>query len=193
MSSKEFFWEDAVAFNTQVASSLKERKAALERAEKLPPAPRPIRKCSLCGLPLNVLAECSKHAVEMRNFKTEFDLGNNWPQKLSEAAAEEFRLEEREEELISLADSLKNKRDETSSAKFVKIVGRAFKSKITETVEHQDGLLDTVRNRLSVIREAMPKLTRAAQAYLQEQSQVPTEGQIFQQRKRQEASERILL
>lgn len=192
MSSKEFFWEDAVPFNTRIASDLKEWKAKLEAAEKLPPKAKPVRKCNFCGLPLNVLAECSKHAAEMRNYKSEFDLGNNWSQKLSEATAEEFRLEEREEELLSVADSLKDKRDEESRAKFVKIVGRDFRSKITETIEHQDGMLDQVRNRLSLIRENMPKLVRAAQAYLQEQATVPPDSLIYQQRKKMDALERIL-
>jgi len=38
----------------------------------------------------------------------------------------------------------------------------------------------------------MPNLVRAAQAYLDEQRNVPSEGQIFKQRKKQEDADRIL-
>lgn len=190
--TKEFFWEDAVAFNTQVASSLKERKAKLEAAEKLPPVPKPARKCKSCGLPLSQLADCSKHSVEQRNYRMEFDYQTNWSEKLSASIAEEFRLEERETELLSVADSLKGKSDEESRGKLLKILGRDFKSKITLGVEHENGLLDTVRGRLSVIRSQMSTLVRAADAYLAEAKNVPSEGQIFQQRKRESQAEKIL-
>jgi hypothetical protein len=192
-----FTEKDLIDFRDDQQARGKARREHLAAIEKLPPAPKPVRKCNLCGLPLNALANCSKHAVEMRNYKTEFDLGCNWAAKLSEITAEELRLEEREEELLSAAEQLKGKRDEESQGKLTKILGYNFPTNATKhldrpTPEHKDGLLDVVRNRLTVIREAIPKLVRAAQAYLQEQSQVPTEGQIFQQRKRQEASERIL-
>jgi hypothetical protein len=106
--------------------------------------------------------------------------------------AEEFRLEEREQELLTVAESLKGKRDEESQGKLLKIFGRDFKSKVTEQITHQDGLLDVVRNRLAEIRKAMPVLVRSADVYLAEAKNVPTDGQIFQQRKRDERAARIL-
>jgi hypothetical protein len=167
---------------------LKQRKAS----ENLPPAPKPARTCQACGKPLRELSDCSLHAAAMRDYRTEFDLGTNWSAKLSEFIAEEFRLEERETELLSVADSLKGKRDEVSREKLARILGYDFKSKITLQASHRDGLLDTVKNRLAEIRKALPTLTRAADSYLQEQVNVPTEGMIFQQRKQQDNAEKIL-
>jgi hypothetical protein len=111
---------------------------------------------------------------------------------LSAATAEEFRLEERERELLTVAESLKGKRDDGSRDKLVRILGLDFRSKITEQITHQDGLLDVVRNRLTEIRAAMPRLVRSAEAYLLEEKQVPSEGLIFSQRKRDEKAARIL-
>ena len=130
--------------------------------------------------------------TEMRKYRTEFDFGTNWSDKLSDAAAEEFRLEEREEELLAAVASLNGKKDRDSIGKLQKITGYDFKTKGTEKVEHKDGLLDLVRKRLSVIRAAMPTLTRAAQAYINEHLQVPCERDIFMQRQKEAAQEKIL-
>ena len=58
-----YFTENQVNdFRDMIQTSLKDRKAALERAEKLPPAPKSPRKCKNCDGPLNALAECSAHS-----------------------------------------------------------------------------------------------------------------------------------
>jgi hypothetical protein len=187
----QYVTEDEVKkTQAQIHDYLKKQKVALENPA--PPKAKPVRLCRACNQPLNALADCSKHSLEMRNYKTEFDLGCNWPQRLSAATAEEYRLEERERELLSVTESLKGKRDDGSRDKLVRILGLDFRSKITEQITHQDGLLDVVRNRLTEIRAAMPRLVRSAEAYLLEEKQVPSEGLIFSQRKRDEKAARIL-
>jgi hypothetical protein len=180
------------ATQTKIFDFLKQQKATVEAAEKLPQKSKPVRLCRNCNQPLNAIADCSKHAVEMRNYRTEFDLGCNWPRRLSDATAEEFRLEERERELHTVADSLKGRRDDGSLDKLVRILGRDFRSKITEQITHQDGLLDVVRNRLAEIRSNMPRLVHAVESFLLEEKQVPSEGLIFSQRHRDEKAARIL-
>jgi hypothetical protein len=176
------------ATQAHIHDYLKQQKAS----ENLPPVPKPARTCRACGKPLKDLSDCSLHAAAMRDYRTEFDLGTNWSAKLSEFIAEEFRLEERETELNTLAESIKGKSDEVSREKLRRILGYDFKSKITLQAEHRDGLIDLVKNRLAEIRKALPTLTRAADSYLQEELNVPTEGMIFQQRKQQDNTEKIL-
>jgi hypothetical protein len=188
---------EVVVFRDMIQNSLKDRKAKLEAAEKLPPVPKPARKCKSCGLPLRELAACSVHSKAMRDYKAEFDYAANWSAKLSEATEEEYRLEEREKELLSVAESLKDNRDEESRVKVRTILGYDFRTAATKHLdrpdyEHKDGLIDVVRNRLAEIRSAMPNLVRAAQGYLDERNNVPSEGQIFQQRKKEQDAERIL-
>jgi hypothetical protein len=187
-----FTVKDMIAFRDDQQRLGAEHRKRIAEAEKLPPVPKPPRKCRHCDRPLSELSDCSDHANQMRHYRTEFDLGTNWSEKLSGMIAEEFRLEEREQELLTVAESLKGKRDEESQGKLLKIFGRDFKSKVTEQITHQDGLLDVVRNRLAEIRKAMPVLVRSADVYLAEAKNVPTDGQIFQQRKRDERAARIL-
>jgi hypothetical protein len=188
---------EVVEFRDMIQNSLKDRKATLAAAEKLPPAPKPARKCKSCGLPLTELAACSMHSREMRDYREEFNYQANWSAKLSEATEEEYRLEQREKELLTVAESFKGKRDEDSQLKLRTIFGYDFRTNATKhldspTLEHKDGLIDVVRKRLAEIRSLMPNLVRAAQAYLDEQRNVPSEGQIFKQRKKQEDADRIL-
>jgi len=188
---------EVVEFRDMIQNSLKERKATLEALDKLPPAPKPARKCNSCGLPLRELAVCSAHSKAMRDYKTEFDYSANWSAKLSETTEEEYRLEQREKELLTVAESLKDKRDEESRVKLRTILGYDFRTNATKHLdrpdyEHKDGLIDVVRKRLAEIRDLMPNLVRSAQAYLDEQRNVPSEGQIFQQRKREAEREKIL-
>jgi hypothetical protein len=178
------------ATQAHIHDSLKQQKA--REAAPTTPAPKPARTCRLCNRPLNALTDCSKHSVDMRAYKSEFDYRTNWPQKLSDVTAEEAMLEGREQELLSVAESLKDKRDAESRDKFAKIMGYDFKAKGTEKLEHHDGLLDVVRQRLAEINLAMPKLVNAAQAYLDEQGNVPSEELIFQQRRRESSLEKIL-
>src|SRR5579871_5550939 len=72
------------------------------------PQPRPARNCNHCGKPLiAIVAGCEAHAREMRLYRDEFSFRGNAAEKLSEATAEEFRLEERERELLAAADFAK--------------------------------------------------------------------------------------
>lgn len=192
-----FTEKDMIAFRDDQQARGKARREHLAELEKQPPAPKPARKCKSCGLPLKDLAACSAHSKAMRDYKFEFDCAANWSQRLSDATAEEFRLEEREKELISVAASLELKRDEESRVKFKTILGYDFPTNATRhldrpTIEHKDGLIDVVRKRLAEIRSNMPTLVRAAQAYLDEAKNVPSEGTIFQQRKREAEREKIL-
>jgi hypothetical protein len=178
-----FTEKDLIAFRDDQQRLGAEHRKRIAEAESKPPAPKPPRVCP--------------DAKSMRDYRTEFCYGTNWSQKLSEATAEEYRLEAREKELLSVAESLKGKRDEASSTKLRTIFGYDFRTNTTKhldhpTMEHKDGLIDIVRNRLAALRHDMPRLVRAAQAYLEEQKNVPTEGQIFQQRLKEDRDARIL-
>jgi len=184
----QYFTEDQVKKERDfIQASLKERSEHLREAESRPPVPKPPRIC--------------KTAADKRNYREEFLAGVNWPAKLSEATEEEYALEAREKQLLSVLDRCNDlssdlTREQRANLK-EEILGYNFPSAATKhhdrpTMLHRDGLIDMVRSRLAEIRKNMPMLVRSAQAYLDELKNVPTEAEIFAARQRENQIEELV-
>lgn len=183
----------------EITRKVDEVQAAAKVAK---PQPRPARNCNYCDQPLiAIVAGCQMHAREQRLYHDEFYLRGNASEKLSEVTAEEFRLEERDRELLAAADFAKEPNNgmsrEQREGNLTKIFGYDFPTNATRhldrpTMEHKPGLLDIVRARLAEIRTEMPKLVRIAEAYLAEQRSVPTDLTILAQKRAVEKVEQVL-
>jgi hypothetical protein len=158
-----------------IQASLKVRNASLKAADTAPPV-KPARP------------DYSKMSnFDLKLIRERFEVTTNHSQRLSEATAREFELEQQEKDLAGIVAQCHDPKSSLTKQERREILetlcGRDFASQATRHSDHpvmlhEDGTLDAVRAELSQIRSELPRLVRQAQLYLWNQENLPTPQEV---------------